>query len=82
MPCIAPFVNYTGAGVSRAFINNASMSRGVKTMSRLLPSARLLLGAAALPAAAQTALTPVEPKVSCSSPRGFDGSTFVCRPER
>ena len=41
-------------------------------MIRLLPSALLLIGVAALSAGAQTTLTPVEPKVSCSSLRGFD----------
>lgn len=38
----------------------------------LFPSALLLVGLAVLPAAAQTAMTPVEPKVSCASLRGFD----------
>ena len=41
-------------------------------MIRLLSLALLLIGVGVLPAQAQTALPPVEPKVSRSFLRGFD----------
>jgi feruloyl esterase len=51
---------------------DATTRHEVKRMIRPGASAVMLIGAAALSAGAQTPVTSVEPKVSCSSMRGFD----------